>query len=401
MRSTISSNARRRMSLRSRGGHDGPLRLRVGGGGQRGQRVGARRVGDLAQRLAGRGILDRETGAVGGGTPCPCNKQFLGSAAAGLLTRSWATLAVVGWRRAVISLAVAGMLASAAGAQASRLLIIDGAGDGHGVGMSQTGAQGFALHGYSALQILSHYYTGTTVGRLAPGHARLGAAPVGAAQRRSSPAPSRAGTRRLGTGGRVRRDGLADAGTDRARERARPPARPSPARRSTIAAPAPITLDGAAPERRRQRPLPRQPADHRRGARARGRQRRRARELRARRRGRREPAELGAGRAPGAGDRGAQLRGGIDPGEPGLRPLRRLAVAALRGRRRRDADDRRGGRGDRRRGRDLRRGARHDLLLLELGRRDRGHPERLPRRAARSRGCSASPTRSTTTASAR
>jgi len=50
------------------------------------------------------------------------------------------------------------------------MLVIDGAGDGHGVGMSQTGADGLALHGYSARRILRHYYTGTDIGHLAPGH---------------------------------------------------------------------------------------------------------------------------------------------------------------------------------------------------------------------------------------
>jgi SpoIID/LytB domain protein len=51
-------------------------------------------------------------------------------------------------------------------AQASTL-IIEGAGNGHGVGMSQDGALGFAQHGASAPAILAHYYTGTTLG-LAP-----------------------------------------------------------------------------------------------------------------------------------------------------------------------------------------------------------------------------------------
>jgi stage II sporulation protein D len=49
----------------------------------------------------------------------------------------------------------------------AKQLIISGAGDGHGVGMSQEGALGYALHGYSYQQILAHYYTGTTIG-LAP-----------------------------------------------------------------------------------------------------------------------------------------------------------------------------------------------------------------------------------------
>ena len=38
-----------------------------------------------------------------------------------------------------------------------------GAGVGHGVGMSQYGALGMAREGYSAAQILAHYYTGTTL----------------------------------------------------------------------------------------------------------------------------------------------------------------------------------------------------------------------------------------------
>ena len=76
----------------------------------------------------------------------------------------------MGWRRAVSPLALACTLAATSSAQAARLLIIDGAGDGHGVGMSQTGAAGFALHGWSAQQILAHYYTGTELGRIAPGH---------------------------------------------------------------------------------------------------------------------------------------------------------------------------------------------------------------------------------------
>src|SRR5437879_1260095 len=38
-----------------------------------------------------------------------------------------------------------------------------GSGFGHGIGMSQWGAYGLALQGWSHDQILTHYYTGTTV----------------------------------------------------------------------------------------------------------------------------------------------------------------------------------------------------------------------------------------------
>jgi SpoIID/LytB domain protein len=55
-------------------------------------------------------------------------------------------------------------LARAGGASASEL-VIDGAGDGHGVGMSQDGALGYAEHGWSYAAILGHYYTGTALGQ--------------------------------------------------------------------------------------------------------------------------------------------------------------------------------------------------------------------------------------------
>ena len=44
------------------------------------------------------------------------------------------------------------------------LLIFNGHGWGHGVGMSQYGAYGYALHGATYAQILAHYYPGTTLG---------------------------------------------------------------------------------------------------------------------------------------------------------------------------------------------------------------------------------------------
>jgi stage II sporulation protein D len=47
-------------------------------------------------------------------------------------------------------------------------VVISGAGDGHGVGMSQYGAEGYALHGASAAAILAHYYSGTALGRANP-----------------------------------------------------------------------------------------------------------------------------------------------------------------------------------------------------------------------------------------
>jgi len=42
--------------------------------------------------------------------------------------------------------------------------VVKGAGFGHGVGMSQYGAYGYAKHGFGYQAILTHYYTGTTIG---------------------------------------------------------------------------------------------------------------------------------------------------------------------------------------------------------------------------------------------
>src|SRR5437763_6390450 len=44
------------------------------------------------------------------------------------------------------------------------LLVFSGHGWGHGVGMSQYGAYGYAQHGSTYDQILAHYYPGTTLG---------------------------------------------------------------------------------------------------------------------------------------------------------------------------------------------------------------------------------------------
>src|SRR5271166_5657868 len=63
---------------------------------------------------------------------------------------------------APVALAAVALGAAPAGAST---LVIEGAGDGHGVGMSQDGALGYAQHGWSAAQILAHYYTGTTLGQ--------------------------------------------------------------------------------------------------------------------------------------------------------------------------------------------------------------------------------------------
>src|SRR6201991_2620441 len=65
--------------------------------------------------------------------------------------------------------AVSILLAGAPAAHAAKsTFTIKGAGFGHGVGMSQYGAMGYAQHGASARDILAHYYTGTALGTTDP-----------------------------------------------------------------------------------------------------------------------------------------------------------------------------------------------------------------------------------------
>jgi stage II sporulation protein D len=45
----------------------------------------------------------------------------------------------------------------------SNTYVFNGRGWGHGVGMSQEGAKGFARQGYDYEQILKHYFTGITI----------------------------------------------------------------------------------------------------------------------------------------------------------------------------------------------------------------------------------------------
>jgi stage II sporulation protein D len=65
-------------------------------------------------------------------------------------------------RAAIIALALALGLPAAARAD----WLIEGAGNGHGVGMSQWGAYGYATNGRTYDWILAHYYQGTTLGAI-------------------------------------------------------------------------------------------------------------------------------------------------------------------------------------------------------------------------------------------
>jgi stage II sporulation protein D len=70
--------------------------------------------------------------------------------------------------RNVCILGLAGTLLACvpATAEAAKRFTVRGAGFGHGVGMSQYGAMGYATHGWDYQRILAHYYSGTAIGVL-------------------------------------------------------------------------------------------------------------------------------------------------------------------------------------------------------------------------------------------
>ena len=84
------------------------------------------------------------------------------------MSRGLALTAVVLGALLAAGLGAAGSKRSAQGAAAPRpgdpAFLISGRGWGHGVGMSQWGANGFAKRGHDYRRILAHYYRGTTIG---------------------------------------------------------------------------------------------------------------------------------------------------------------------------------------------------------------------------------------------
>ena len=69
--------------------------------------------------------------------------------------------------------AVCCVLVGASPAGAVTRLVVTGKGWGHGVGMSQWGAYGYARHGWSYRQILAHYYPGTTLAQAPAANVRV------------------------------------------------------------------------------------------------------------------------------------------------------------------------------------------------------------------------------------
>jgi stage II sporulation protein D len=76
----------------------------------------------------------------------------------------------VGWvvRLAAVWTTFAACLLFAGPSLAASTFYIRGAGNGHGIGMSQYGAYGYALHGNDYQWILAHYYQGTGLGSTDP-----------------------------------------------------------------------------------------------------------------------------------------------------------------------------------------------------------------------------------------
>jgi stage II sporulation protein D len=71
-------------------------------------------------------------------------------------------------RVAAVGLSILAALVLAGSASAASTLFIRGGGNGHGIGMSQYGTYGYALHGWTYKHILAHYYTGTQLGTTNP-----------------------------------------------------------------------------------------------------------------------------------------------------------------------------------------------------------------------------------------
>lgn len=91
-------------------------------------------------------------------------------------------------RGALIAALVAAAALPAA-ARAGSVFLVEGGGWGHGVGMSQWGAEGYALHGWSYERILAHYYPHTTLAVVPPRPVRVLLAEKQAEVAVGSPAP--------------------------------------------------------------------------------------------------------------------------------------------------------------------------------------------------------------------
>ena len=272
----------------------------------------------------------------------------------------------------IVLAATAGVFAAADDGR--RHWTVKGHGFGHGVGLSQYGAYGYAAHGVGYQKILAHYYTGTDLGRQS-GRVRV----------------------LLGESGSVEFTGAGKGLWQAPREALEVQRSSPPAAGSSCATPAATSSprcggEGKAVERAqdlRLRLLSRQPRRPRGRRAAAGDQRARLRGLRPRRR-RQRVARVVAGRRPSrAGRRRPHLRA-RDFARRHLRPVRRHPQPGLRRQGLRDQGDQPSGRRHRQAGRHLQGRPRAHLLLLDLGRPDRETPSTASPVAARSRTCARS-----------
>jgi stage II sporulation protein D len=75
--------------------------------------------------------------------------------------------------RGALLAALVAVTAFPGAAAAGSVFLVQGGGWGHGVGMSQWGAEGYALHGWSYQRILAHYYPHTTLSAVPPRPVRV------------------------------------------------------------------------------------------------------------------------------------------------------------------------------------------------------------------------------------
>jgi stage II sporulation protein D len=73
----------------------------------------------------------------------------------------------------VLIASILAALAFPAAGSAGTVFLLDGRGWGHGIGMSQWGAEGYARHGFGYRQILGHYFPHTHIGIAAPRDVRV------------------------------------------------------------------------------------------------------------------------------------------------------------------------------------------------------------------------------------
>ena len=259
---------------------------------------------------------------------------------------------------AAIALVVA--LTCVAAARPAATFVIKGKGWGHGIGLAQYGAYGFAQHGRDYGWILDHYYPGTTLGTAGVGRVRVllagnaGSLSIGSG-RAFTVRDANGRTFNLAAGAHVLGPNLRVRTANGQRRTLASPVRFSPgaSAASTLGQPVSGTAAGALPGR----------------AALRG-QRHRPRAVREGRGRLGDAGGLAPGGAQGAGGRRQDVR----PGEPqvGLvRPLRRHAEPGLRRCARRDGQHERRRQRDAPQGRPLARRACLDALPLDLRRQDR------------------------------